>query len=467
VPVTVREPSEEVEQLLDAVTANLQRQDLSIVEEARAFQRMRQQGKPIKQIAAELGVSQKLVSQRIGMLVLPAYVLNLIGDAGIAPGHIPTLVEMAKVSPNLATGMATVIVEKDISASKFAASPFKQVAQGHVPELDIWIVGRNATIALSSVRERLNDEDNANLMEIAKLRGSDKPNAVNIDLQPGIAYGCVYCPPESSDPWDAKWAICDADWLVGAVRASIHTVLEQARELARAAGHPEADAPAPAVSEQEAGEAKREERQAELKQRLVANAVNQNLGAELFSAVDSLALDRELALRLARMVIRDDARALFLAGMRFCLPQFVKEVESKNGPAKLAYELPDRDEQAKLVWQFIERGDSGETVIARLMQVLGMAGLADDTAVSQSNRPGVPQIARLHADYIAGLVGPKLPAPIRERLDEQAAREAEWEAKLAATKAEAEKAAEEQYSADEDEYLERETEANFPQDDED
>lgn len=446
VPVSIRSQSDETEQLIDAVTANIQRENLTIIEEARAFQRLREQGKPVKQIAAELGVSQKLVSARLAILLLPPMALRLVESGDLQPGHLPTLIEMAKVHPNLATGMSTVIVDKQVPPSEFAADPFRRVAQGHVPELDVWIVGANPPVVqVSSVAKDLDELDRARLKEIGELRGTATPHAVSIDLQAGVAFGCVYAPPrESDDAWGIKYAVCDRAWMVQAVKDSIGTVVEQDRVRFADTAEPTAPAgessgEAPVDTAEQAKEQAKEERKAEAQARLVAHAVNLNLGAELFTALADVKLSREIALLLAHLVIASDAPTLFMAGVRFCDPKLSQEVAPKNGGVpKIVFSLPEKSEQqGEHVMEFIRRGDTGEQVIGRLLQVLGMAGLADQTAVAQSNRQYPPTCAKSAARPVADLLGSKLPVPIRERLDEADRKAAEFKAEQAERHAEA------------------------------
>lgn len=426
VPVIVRAVSDETEQLIDAVTANVQRADLSIVEEARAFQRMREQGKNVKQIASELGVSQKLVSARLSLLTLPNVALSLVESGDLQPGHVPTLVEMAKVSPGLAGGVATVIVQRNIAPAKFAANPFEQVAQGFIPELDIWIVGTPCTVILASVHADLDELDRARLKEIGELNGTATPHALKIDVQPGVAFGCVYVPPGTEDAWNTKYAVCDRAWMVQAIKAAIVEIVTALRERN--------NAPAPAtvidsegnevavepVSEEAVKEAARAERKLEQERRLRSHAVNLNLGAELFTGLASVELTKDVALLVTRLVLGNETRSVFLAGMRFCDPKVAKEIAGKDGkPGKLEYELPGgSEEQAAYLMEFIGRGDTGEQVLGRLLQVLAMAGLADQTAVAQSSRPGRPSVAFREDRALANMLGAKLPVPIREWLDE-------------------------------------------------
>jgi hypothetical protein len=252
----------------------------------------------------------------------------------------------------------------------------------------------------------------------------------------------VYVPPESPNAWGRKWAVCDPDWMVEAVKQSILELVSLRRQQSNAPEPGDATAEndgtesTPVSTEEAKKEEARKERRAEMEARLVSHRVNLNLGAELFTGLAQVELTYDLAVTLAELVIADDADALFLAGMRFCDPKIGKELDppKNGGPAKLAYSFPEHGAQrAEYLMEFIKRADNGEQVIGRLLQVLGMAALADQTAVAQSNRQYAPTQAKKVATLVGDRLGAKLPVPIRERLDaeakkaeEVAAQRAEW-----------------------------------------
>ena len=91
VPVVVREPDEATEALDVALVANMQRVDLSPVEQAKAFQRLIDGGLTRKGVAETLGVSQKLVRERLAILDLPAELHDRVGDGTIPPGGDPAV----------------------------------------------------------------------------------------------------------------------------------------------------------------------------------------------------------------------------------------------------------------------------------------------------------------------------------------------------------------------------------------
>src|SRR4051794_38666458 len=79
----------------------MERVDLTPVDEAKAFARLRERGLTRKGIAERCGVSQKLVSERLSLLTLDEQLYPKIADGTIPRGAIRPLVELAKIHPGL------------------------------------------------------------------------------------------------------------------------------------------------------------------------------------------------------------------------------------------------------------------------------------------------------------------------------------------------------------------------------
>ena len=101
VPVLVRDVDERTGGLELALAENLSREDLDPVQEARAFQRLKDAGYTKKGIAERLGVSQKLVGDRLAILDIPAQLHGKIADGSIPPSAVKTLVALARIHPGL------------------------------------------------------------------------------------------------------------------------------------------------------------------------------------------------------------------------------------------------------------------------------------------------------------------------------------------------------------------------------
>lgn len=88
VPVLVREKMTSQQQLELALIENLQREDLSSIEAAEAYQQLAEEfGLSHEEIAIRVGKSRTAVTNTIRLLKLPADVLDAIAEGKISEGH--------------------------------------------------------------------------------------------------------------------------------------------------------------------------------------------------------------------------------------------------------------------------------------------------------------------------------------------------------------------------------------------
>jgi ParB family chromosome partitioning protein len=91
VPVTVRETTRR-DQLELALTENVQREDLSALEEAQAYRRLADEfSLTQQQIAERVGCSRTKVTNRIRLLELPSEILEALSSGRISEGHARAL----------------------------------------------------------------------------------------------------------------------------------------------------------------------------------------------------------------------------------------------------------------------------------------------------------------------------------------------------------------------------------------
>ncbi len=101
VPAIVRETDERTLGLEDAVVANQARKALDPIEEAKAFRRLIDAGLTKRGVAQEVGVAQRLVTDRLAMLELPEELWERLADGRIPPSAVKALRELAKIHPAL------------------------------------------------------------------------------------------------------------------------------------------------------------------------------------------------------------------------------------------------------------------------------------------------------------------------------------------------------------------------------
>jgi len=119
VPVLVRAVDERTGGLELALAENLSREDLDPVQEARAFARLKGTGYTKKGISERLGVSQRLVGDRLAILDIPEELYPGIADGSIPPSAIKPLVTLAKIHQGL----------PGVVAARVAAPPTRQWAE--------------------------------------------------------------------------------------------------------------------------------------------------------------------------------------------------------------------------------------------------------------------------------------------------------------------------------------------------
>jgi len=88
VPVVIRERLDRREEIERALVENLQRRDLSPLEEARAYEQLRVElGLTQAEIAARVGVDRSTVANALRLLKLPETVQSMVEDGRLTAGH--------------------------------------------------------------------------------------------------------------------------------------------------------------------------------------------------------------------------------------------------------------------------------------------------------------------------------------------------------------------------------------------
>ena len=104
VPVTLRDVPDE--QLLElALVENVQREDLTPLEEAQAFQRMQSElGLTQEEIARRVGRDRTTIANTLRLLRLPRELRELVGQGALDAGHARALLALDAVPDQLALG---------------------------------------------------------------------------------------------------------------------------------------------------------------------------------------------------------------------------------------------------------------------------------------------------------------------------------------------------------------------------
>jgi ParB family chromosome partitioning protein len=120
VPVVVREVTEERELLELALVENLQRSDLNVMEEAEAYQMLRETFQLSQEAIAErVGRGRPTISNTLRLLRLPAEVQELLRQGRLTAGQARPLLSLPSPRDQIRAGMRA--AEKGLSARQLEA----------------------------------------------------------------------------------------------------------------------------------------------------------------------------------------------------------------------------------------------------------------------------------------------------------------------------------------------------------
>jgi ParB family chromosome partitioning protein len=143
VPVILKE-TEAVSRLELALIENIQRQDLNVIEEAEAYQRLIQEfGLSQEEVGRRVSKDRSTVANLLRLFKLPSWVREKIAEGALSFGHAKCLLSLE--SPQDQTTLAKVVMEKGLSVrelermiKKIGTAPIKRKAKGASGEED-WV----------------------------------------------------------------------------------------------------------------------------------------------------------------------------------------------------------------------------------------------------------------------------------------------------------------------------------------
>ena len=407
VPVVVREPDEATEALDVALVANMQRVDLSPLEQAKAFQRLIDGGLTRKGVAETLGVSQKLVRERLAILDLPAELHPRVGDGTIPPGAIRPLVELAAIHPALPAVAVARILEPDPDGAYYEPWAWSDLADNalavvidHGPTSD----GLPADVFLSAVaypleRFSLDEQTTRRLAQLAELQNRE-PDSYAIRFERGDveAAGKLGAAHSVREGWQSL--IVGQDVADQLATDQVAGALKHAKAQAKATRETEANNTDPDTggsqggpggrdpaerSEEQLAEERRQEREAQTEARRAAVAYNDELGAAVAKHLAKLKVDERVVKILAAVDFGGDLDKIATRGARYGMPGFEHTEELKSGKTKRSY-LQTGPAGAQARAFLSNAGKSPGDLAGRMVALAVMARYANEDAVAQSSR---------------------------------------------------------------------------------
>ena len=444
----------------DAITENLQRQDLRPVEEARALERaQRQGGLSQKALAERLGKSPAYVRDRLRLLRLPAQAQEAIEAGQIPVSAAKPLERIAKVSIQVAEACVGLIQAGHVEAPDFERDPARAVAMIERVE---WKGDRPVAVATHARKQPGELPLGERAEEIIRRWEALPGDGYGYGYGPGFslhdevdaarAYGCLL---EFKDQgyYGAQAFICDPEFiadrcvaqLVRLEREATERVEREARRRDEALAAAGVDAGSDGAVEKAEAELRRQERERQRKEEIAARGANLDLGARLGRRFHRPKLTKDMARLLALLVLDRDADAYAARGLRYVEPKLqdmeIRELKSGQRKEKVTY--ADRDTCAAYLLERLGRARSAEEIVGVVLQTVIAAHFADERVTAKSHRIGF-SLPGSHGYYYDGagpalaarreipalvekIARPALPQRMREQLGAREARRREAE----------------------------------------
>ena len=436
IPALVRETEERTAGLELALAENMVRAELNPVDEALGFDRLRKAGLTKKGIAERLGVSQKLVTERLQILELPAELRPQIADGTIPPGAIKALIALDRIHPGLpAVAAARVGAEPThqwdapLAWTTVVEDPVGAVIADYDGEdisLPSDVYDAAETYAIG--RFSLTNKAQRDLHALCKLIGGE-PEEFSVRfgreaVEQALALGAAHPTAQGWHHLIVGQEIADqlaCDYIAAALKNQ-RAMARQNRateESGDARGDARTDA---APSEEELKRQRRTEREAERERRRAARAFNSELGAAILKHLARLKVDADVLKILTAIDVAGDIAAIAARGARYGFPGWAEESQTKNGTVKVEY--LDKEQAAEKARAFLSNAGSLAELAGRLFCLVAMARYANESdAVANSKRSfyelsaasGLP-FSHEVVDLIDGICADRLPSHLTKQV---------------------------------------------------
>lgn len=386
-----------------ALAENMAREDLDPVAVACGFQRLKAVGWSKRQIAEHLSVTQKLVTERLQILQIPAPLHPQIASGEIPLSAVRPLARLAQIHDGLPAvlvarvlhGSPAVAWEQPLDWPAAVEDPIGALTaryEGRGTELPtgVYDVGGEYRI-VDLPQPEISRKD---LEALAKLRGVEVSDVLlrfaRDELDQAKALRTAF-----SDERGFSHLIVGDDVVAQLVADRLKIQLKQARSAARIARRestpsPEADETATAersggqLTPEQQTEQRRLERQERLEEQRLARIYNEELGAAIVRHLIRLKLDERLLRVLIATQPLDDLGGLALRGARYTLPGWVVEETTPSGKRKVVF--ADRQTSTRKALEFLTGASTVGEITGRLFCLIAAARYADERAVAVSAR---------------------------------------------------------------------------------
>jgi ParB/RepB/Spo0J family partition protein len=441
-----------------AIAENVIRADLTPIEEARAYQRLADEHGDTAKVARLVGRSERLIAERLDLLRLPDRAQRLIGEHRVPLACAPNLLRIAECEPPLADLTAAWLAERPHDAATFPRSPGEAVddvldvdwrddsdapihpvaysgsEDGHGPILPggardesaaavvLAKLGSHAdrvASALAALPEIVHASDHdweAREAEHQRWRGCFALAADDIDA--ARAFGCLL---ELSGRNERRHAyVTDPEWLADrlAQKIAAHGTAEAERRQQPRACRGETP------GDDDAKDARRQERQRQYEERTAARARNLDVGAAL--ARWEPKLDADAVKLLGTLVLQEHGRSAAWAH-RLC----VEQPSTTNKQARTTTHYPRgaeaQDKAHADALDTLTRTRTPTGALAVVLRLLVAQRLADTAGLPMADRQGIYEPRELAGsaalDKLAARVAPLSVKKHRAELDNRRERD--------------------------------------------
>lgn len=415
VPVYVRDTNGDAGTL--GVIENLEREQLSPIEEAHAFRRAVDAGMVVGDLANTISRSEQLVKDRLALLELPASVQEKVGAGDLTLAAAAGLKNFAPLGEAIVTMAAQLVIDgkdakswEDPITSEMLAKDPAEVLDAVLEELDdkapfMVEVGKNWSPTLTSISWPEGSGGAAVMEKYKQLPEHDanykhpRADAVKIteaDLDAARAYGCLLeLGGENTGRGyrqRAGW-ITDPVWLADrllekldkAIASQDRKTKAAAKKTAKAAGatvDPDADA------ETMRKQAVRADNAAKKAATLAARERNITLGVALYKELHAPAITLDAMRLLGEVISEYAAEDLGRRGLRF-VDETAQTVETnKKGEIKTVKYPKQHGQVADLFRKRLAKASTPEQILGVLLQALVACRFADIEAAPSNDRHG-------------------------------------------------------------------------------
>jgi ParB/RepB/Spo0J family partition protein len=400
VPIIVDVPDPDTDGLDDALIANMIRADLTPLEEARAFQRLLENGLSVKGVAQRLSRTPKFVKERLQLLALPEAMQRKLEKGEVPLTAVGALVQLAEMHPDLpAMAVEKVMNEPDrphysyhqSTWTDLVADPIGGVlAAGYTMALpsDVYVGGGEFALECFTLSEKA-ERDLTKLLEIAvpATREDIRVTFGRKLVAQAAALNAVHVGANGQvliigqDVADQLAGDGIAMMLKDAKAREQEALVQLRRQTAA-----QADGNAASDPETQRRTQAEQQREQDKKKRTKALAYNESLGAAVIQAFARVKLDVRVLKILSAIDFGGNLNDIAARGARYCLPFECWQRRRKLESGVVKIELIEAAHCTAPARQWLEGARGQAEYVGRLLALAVLARFADQHALPQSRR---------------------------------------------------------------------------------